>query len=76
MIRETVGNIIKAKESILVFRGRKEQVFSGSVGKQVRDELVDPVMILRQMSRSSRFISLSRKTETIWQQCLRKMPQL
>ena len=46
MIRETVGNIIKAKESILVFRGRKEQVFSGSVGKQVRDELVDPVMIL------------------------------
>ena len=46
MIRETVGNIIKAKESILVFRGRREQVFSGSVGKQVRDELVDPVMIL------------------------------
>ena len=45
MIRETVGNIIKAKESILVFRGRKEQIFSGSVGKQVREQLVDPVMI-------------------------------
>ena len=45
MIRETVGNIITAKESILVFRGRKEQIFSGSVGKQVRDLLVDPVMI-------------------------------
>lgn len=44
MIRETIGNIIKAKENILVFQGRKEQVFSGSVGKQVRDELVDPMM--------------------------------
>ena len=45
MIRETVGNIITAKESILVFRGRKEQIFSGSVGKQVREQLVDPIMI-------------------------------
>lgn len=45
MIRETVGNIITAKESILVFHGQKNHLFSGSVGKQIRDELVDPIMI-------------------------------
>ena len=45
MNRETVGNIITAKESILVFHGQKNHLFSGSVGKQIRDELVDPIMI-------------------------------
>lgn len=80
MIRETVGNIITAKESILVFRGRKEQIFSGSVGKQVREQLVDPIMIqsIQEAADKSKlpFYLFEAKSGNWLAAVLREMPQL